>query len=113
MPVSALLTASPGTTRSATAPLPPPLRISARFPARAHPRWSNAMRSRLSNPLCAAVVLLGAVWLQPAPAAVDDGEEPCFLAHLQERPASQPGDADIRGRATEENYRKTDQTDVA
>src|SRR3546814_2738709 len=64
------------------------------------------MRSRLSNPLCAAVVMIGAVWLQPAAAAVDTGEAASFLADLQERAASQLGDASISAQEKEEHFRK-------
>src|SRR3546814_6497356 len=64
------------------------------------------MRSRLSNPLCAAVVMIGAVWLQPAAAAVDTGEAASFLADLQERAASQLGDASISAQEKEAHFRK-------
>lgn len=64
------------------------------------------MRSRLSNPLLAAVVMIGAIWLQPAAAAVDTGEAASFLADLQERAASQLGDASVSAQEKEEHFRK-------
>ena len=65
------------------------------------------MRCHLSKTLFAPLVMICAVWLQPAVAtALDTKQAANFLATLQEKAASRLGDASISEKEKEEHFRK-------
>ena len=64
------------------------------------------MRNLLSRTLLAPIVVLCAIWLQPAAAAVDASQAADFLTELQEKAASRLGDASISSEKKEQNFRQ-------
>ena len=64
------------------------------------------MRNLLSRTLLAPIVVLCAIWLQPAAAAVDASQAADFLIELQEKAASRLGDASISSEKKEQNFRQ-------
>lgn len=64
------------------------------------------MRSLVSKALLAPLVVVGAVWLQPAAAAVDTKQAASFLADLQEKAASRLGDDSISSEQKETHFRR-------
>lgn len=64
------------------------------------------MRNLLSRTLLAPIVVLCAIWLQPAAAAVDASQAAGFLTELQEKAASRLGDASISSEEKEQYFRQ-------
>jgi phospholipid transport system substrate-binding protein len=64
------------------------------------------MRNLLSRTLLAPIVVLCAIWLQPAAAAVDASQAADFLTELQEKAASRLGDASISSEEREQYFRQ-------
>jgi phospholipid transport system substrate-binding protein len=64
------------------------------------------MRTLLSRTLLAPLLVICAVWLQPAAAAVDTKQAAHFLADLQEKAASRLGDASVSTEEKEQHFRR-------
>jgi len=65
------------------------------------------MRSRLSKSFFAPLLVICAVWLQPAAAsALDTKQAADFLSQLQDEAASRLGDASVSAQEKEDHFRK-------